>query len=170
MRVRLPLPALMKWSAELAYAVGLITTDGSLSKDGRHIAFTSSDLQLLKTFKSCLGKSNSITMNPKGSFSKRPSYKVQIGDVKMYRWLLKIGLQPNKTFKLSALHIPNKYYRDFLRGHLDGDGSIIYYKDKYNTPLNPKYIYDRLFVYFICSMKNHLTWLRSRIFYLKRYW
>ena len=38
------------WSAELAYAVGLIATDGCLSKDKRHIDFTSKDKELIKTF------------------------------------------------------------------------------------------------------------------------
>jgi len=31
----------MIWSADFAYAVGLLTTDGSLSIDGRHINLTS---------------------------------------------------------------------------------------------------------------------------------
>jgi hypothetical protein len=38
------------WSAELAYIIGLLTTDGNLSNDGRHIIMRSSDLQLLNTF------------------------------------------------------------------------------------------------------------------------
>ena len=37
----------MKWTSELAYAVGLLTTDGSLSKDGRHIDLTSKDVEQL---------------------------------------------------------------------------------------------------------------------------
>ena len=32
-----------KWTPELAYIVGLITTDGCLSSDGRHLTFTSCD-------------------------------------------------------------------------------------------------------------------------------
>lgn len=36
----------VKWSPKIAYAVGLITTDGSLSKDGRHIDLTSKDRRL----------------------------------------------------------------------------------------------------------------------------
>lgn len=27
-----------RWSPEMAYAIGLLTTDGNLSKDGRHTA------------------------------------------------------------------------------------------------------------------------------------
>lgn len=48
------------WSTELAYAVGLLTTDGNLSKDGKHINLTSKDLDQIKTFKKCLGLKNKI--------------------------------------------------------------------------------------------------------------
>ena len=37
----------IEWSPEFAYAIGLIVTDGSLSKDGRHINFSSKDLPCL---------------------------------------------------------------------------------------------------------------------------
>lgn len=33
----------IKWSPKFAYCIGLITSDGNLSKDGRHISFTSKD-------------------------------------------------------------------------------------------------------------------------------
>ncbi len=45
----------IQWSGNLAYAVGLIATDGNLSKDGRHMVFVSKDLQLVETFQKCLG-------------------------------------------------------------------------------------------------------------------
>ena len=44
----------VKWSSDLAYAVGLITSDGSLSCDGRHIVLVSKDIQLLNVFKRIL--------------------------------------------------------------------------------------------------------------------
>ena len=155
------------WGSNLAYAVGLITTDGNLSPNGRHISLTSSDKQLIFTFRRCLGKNNIISNNPPSSLSKKPSYRVQIGDVVLYDWLERIGLTPNKSLTIGKLKISNKYFRDFLRGHLDGDGSIIYYKDKYNTKLNPKYVYDRLFVYFRSASANHITWLRNKISKIK---
>ena len=34
---------LIKWSPHFAYAVGLLTADGCLSKDGRHLDLTSKD-------------------------------------------------------------------------------------------------------------------------------
>lgn len=147
----------------MAYAVGLITTDGNLSSDGRHVSLTSADKQLLSTFKKCLGKNNKLYINPPSSLSKKTVYRVQIGDVVLYSWLERIGLMPNKSLTIAELKIPNNYFRDFLRGHLDGDGSLIYYKDSYNTKINPKYVYTRFFVYFRSASEKHILWLRGRI-------
>jgi hypothetical protein len=44
-----------EWTPDLAYVIGLLATDGNLSKEGRHITMRSSDIQLLKTFRGCLG-------------------------------------------------------------------------------------------------------------------
>jgi DeoR-like helix-turn-helix domain len=43
----------LEWSPNIAYAVGLITTDGNLSSDGRHLSITSADIDLLETIRSC---------------------------------------------------------------------------------------------------------------------
>ncbi len=118
-----------KWTSKLAYAVGLLTTDGNLSKDGRHITMRSSDIQLLETFKECLNLTNKISQSKSDGRATKPSYRVQFSRVQLYRWLLKIGLFPHKTYTIGELKIPNKYFRDFLRGHLDGDGNIENYKD-----------------------------------------
>jgi len=152
------------WNSNLAYAVGLLTTDGNLSRDRRHITFVSTDLELIKTLEKCLGKNNKISKDLPARFSKKQAYRVQIGDVVLYDWLKKIGLTPNKSLSVGKIKVPDMYFRDFLRGHLDGDGSVIYYKDKYNTTLNPKYIYDRLFLYFLSASGKHIVWLRSKIY------
>lgn len=155
-----------KWTPELAYATGLIATDGCLSGDSRHIIMRSSDLELLKTFKKCLFLSNKIKRTTCNGWAKKPSYKIQFGNVQLYRWFIKIGITPRKTYTIGEIKIPDKYFLDFLRGHLDGDGSVWTYKDYYNTFKNPKYIYDRLWVRFISANKNHITWLRKNIFRL----
>jgi len=148
------------WSPELAYAIGLITTDGSLSSDGRHFDFTSTDIQLLETFKKCLKINNKITSKSSG-FSgyanSKNAYHVQFGDVTLYRWCTKIGLMPNKTKKLGVLLIPEKYFFDFLRGHLDGDGCI----RKYQDPVYQNS--QRLYVNFCSASLTHLKWLQNTI-------
>lgn len=151
------------WTPELAYAVGLITTDGNLSPDGRHISLTSSDLQLLTAFKNCLSLNNKITINPRGSYSKNQCYKIQFGDVSFYKWLQEIGLMARKTSRLNEISVPDEFFRDFLRGHLDGDGSIVTYEDKYNTFKDPKYVYTRLYVNFLSASPKHILWIYQRI-------
>ncbi len=51
----------LAWSPAVAYAVGLIATDGNLSRDGRHISVVSKDLDLLETLCRCLGLRVSVS-------------------------------------------------------------------------------------------------------------
>ena len=118
------------------------------------------EIEQLKTFKKCLKIKNIIGKNNnKGIIS----YRVQFGDVVFYKWILSISLMPNKSKILEKIKIPDEFFIDFLRGHLDGDGSITTYFDKYNTYKNKKYIYRRLFVRFISASKKHMAWLHKKI-------
>lgn len=162
-----------RWTSELAYAIGLIATDGSLSSSGRHIAMLSSEKELLRTFCKCLNlskekirqrKPTGFGVNPNRSSNCKPTYRVQFSNVQLYRWLTKIGLYPNKTYSLGAIKIPNKYFKDFLRGELDGDGTVFTYIDRYLTHKNPNYIYRRLYVKFASASEEHMRWLQRKIF------
>lgn len=42
----------------------------------------------------------------------------------MTKALAKLGVVPNKTFKLEFPNIKEKYYSHFIRGYFDGDGSF----------------------------------------------
>jgi hypothetical protein len=44
----------VRWSVELAYAVGLMATDGNLAGDRRHMSFVSRDRDLVETLRRCL--------------------------------------------------------------------------------------------------------------------
>ena len=151
------------WNPNIAYAVGLLITDGNISKDKRHIWLTSTDKQLLHTFRRCLKIKNRICINPPGSYSRNVRYRISFCNIKFYNWLLKIGLKPNKTFSLSFLNIPERYFFDFLRGHLDGDGSVIHYIDKHNKYKGKTYVYDRLWITFRSASFKHIKWLRQSI-------
>ena len=152
-----------EWTPNIAYVIGLITTDGCLSTDGRHIIMRSSDIQLLETFRKCLNLSNRICQTFHDGWAKKPAYKIQFGNVQFYNWLLKIGLFPAKTYTIGEIKIPDKYFFDFLRGHLDGDGSVWTYTDSWNTFKKPEYVYKRIFVKFISASKQHILWLRDNI-------
>lgn len=145
------------WTNDLAYAVGLLTTDGNLSKDGGHMEFTSNDLELIKTLKNCLGLKNRIVRKRSGFTGKLSAYRIQFGNVILYRWLHSIGLMPNKSKRLGELIIPDEFLFDFLRGHLDGDGTI----RKYYDPVYPKSL--RLYITFMSASLPHLLWIKGRV-------
>lgn len=152
----------VKWNPELAYIVGLVATDGSLSKDKRHINFTSKDLQLAKLFKKCLKLKVSIGKKARGGECEKKYFQIQFGNVIFYRWLESIGLTCNKSKTISKLKVPDSYFFDFLRGCFDGDGSIYAYWD-------PRWHSSYMFyLQFTSASYDFLVWLRDLIFKLSR--
>ena len=120
----------MEWTSDLAYAVGLMATDGSLSKDGRHITFVSQDIEQILNLLKILKPKNKINSKRGGYPGSKNSYYVQFSNVKLYKLLISIGLHPNKSKTLTKINIPDQYFFDFLRGCLDGDGFTYSYWDK----------------------------------------
>jgi signal peptidase I len=149
-----------EWSADLAYVVGLIATDGNLSPDGRHLTIVSADYDLLETVRGCLKIDNKIGPhnNIFGSY-----YHLTWGNRLFYDWLLAIGLMPAKSLKLGALDVPDEYFADFFRGCIDGDGSINVYTDDYNAFKNEKYVYTRLDVSLVSASPPFLEWIQQTV-------
>src|SRR3989344_7282414 len=84
-----------KWSANLAYAIGLIATDGCLSNDNLLIDLTSKDKEQLLNFSKCLGTNFKIGI--KWSSGGREYLRVQFKNRIFYNFLLSIGLTPRKS-------------------------------------------------------------------------
>ena len=145
----------MQWSGIVAYCVGLITTDGCLSSDRRHINFTSKDLELVEHVRAGFGTHNRIGRKSRAAGAVKRYYCVQLGSITLYRWLCEVGLTPRKSLTLGPLKVPDHYFADFLRGHLDGDGNICTYID-------PVFSHSvRLYVRFHCASRPHLDWLQT---------
>jgi hypothetical protein len=151
----------IKWTSDLAYGIGLLVTDGNLSSDKRHVVFTSKDIELVKNIRQIFHATNTSIGKSKNKHSQ--VYRIQIGNVRLYRSLIEIGLTEKKSLTIGKINIPDHFFIDFLRGHLDGDGSITTYTDTYNTKIKPKYIYHRMFVRFISASKKHIVWLHNKI-------
>ncbi len=144
------------WNSELAYAVGLLVTDGSLSIDGRHIDLTSKDEEQLHNFLKCLGVVAKIGTK-KSVRTDSVIHRIQFSDVTLYTFLLSIGLTPNKTKTLGPVKVPTRYFFDFLRGLHDGDGCFYSYRD-------PRWK-DSLMFYlvFVSASTEHIVWLRKKL-------
>lgn len=147
----------IEWSPEFAYAIGLLATDGNLSSDGRHINFTSKDRELAELFIACLGIKNSIGKKASGTMKDKKYFFIQFGDVVFYHFLLSIGITPRKSLTLGLIRIPERYFFDFLRGSLDGDGTFYSYWD-------PRWRSSFMFyTVFISASRTHIDWLRGRL-------
>lgn len=148
----------IKWSADFAYGIGLIVTDGNLSPDGRHINFTSKDIDQINNYQKSLDIDCHIGKKASSSQSIKKYYVVQFGDVSFYNFLLSIGITPAKSRTIGEIKMPRKYIFDFLRGHLDGDGTFYSYWDK---RWRSSFMF---YTEFISASKNHIMWIRREIF------
>lgn len=145
------------WSDDLAYAIGLIASDGNLSGDGRHIIFTSKDYDLAESFKQALGLTVTIGKKSSGRSKEKKYYAVQFGDKIFYNFLIEIGITPRKSKTINEIKIPKKYFFHFLRGAFDGDGSFYSYWDKR---------WKNSFMYYftiVSASINYIDWLRLQI-------
>lgn len=144
------------WSAELAYACGLMATDGNVSKDGRHIDLTSQDLDQLETFKRCVDVRCKISFKT-SSFTGKKVTRIMFSDAVLHRWFISIGITPAKTHTIEAVNIPDEYFADFLRGELDGDGfSNAYWDTRWHSSVS-------LYIGFTSGSEKHLSWLQGKI-------
>lgn len=151
-----PKRGVVVWSPKLAYAVGLIASDGSLSVSGRHIDLTSKDREQLLNFMGCIDKEVKISM-------KAPRYgsegiaRIQFSDVVLYNFFLSIGLTPRKSLTIGALDIPDKLFFDFLRGSFDGDGCFYSYFD-------PRWKNSFMFyLNFVSASEKHMQWIQETV-------
>jgi hypothetical protein len=144
-----------KWSANLAYAIGLIATDGCLSKDGLLVDLTSKDREQLENFSKCLEVDFKIgnKWNSNGDKHLRIQFKNRF----FYDFLLSIGLTPKKSLTMGELEVPDKYFFDFLRGCFDGDGCFYSYWD-------PRWRSSHMFyLEFASASLNHVLWIQKVI-------
>lgn len=145
----------LAWSPNFAYALGLLASDGCLSKDGRHIDLTSKDTEQLENFLRALDIDVKITT--KLSAVGKKYQRVQFGDVLFYRFLEEVGFTPAKSKTLGQLKIPKQYFFDFLRGSFDGDGCFYSYFD-------PRWRSSFMFyTVFISASREHVDWLQREI-------
>lgn len=107
----------------MAYVLGFFAADGNMcihKNGGNYIEFTSCDKEILVKIKKILNASQKISTR----IRKTKSYRIQIGSKEIYNDLLKVGMEPTKSFTLKFPKIPSEYFRDFVRGYFDGDGCI----------------------------------------------
>lgn len=145
-----------KWTSNLAYAIGLIATDGCVARHVSLIDLTSKDREQLENFNKAVGVEFPISR--KSSGAGKMYLRVQFKSVLFYNFLLSIGITPAKSKTLGILKIPEKYFFHFLRGAFDGDGSTYSYWD-------PRW--RSSFMFYVCfasASPSFLSWLQDTIY------
>ena len=145
---------------EKAYFLGLLFTDGCirLSHDGRQnqvrLELQLQDKYMLEKLKEELCSDSKLTFtkkkNKSGTFSE--SAILSIRSNKIVQDLKKYGIIEKKTYLTKHLpNIPEPFQKDFLRGLIDGDGSI-YFTSCFNK--EKQVYYDKKVIYFCDYSKS----------------
>ena len=146
----------IQWSPNFAYAIGLIATDGCIY-GGRNINLTSNDEEQIKNFLRCLNINAKISKKGSGMQKEKKYFYTQFGDIIFCKFLNSIGITAHKSKTIGEIGIPSEYFFDFLRGHLDGDGTFHSYWDR-------RWASSFMFyTEFASASENHINWLRKTI-------
>lgn len=158
-QVHVPPEVLAAWpSASLAYAVGLIASDGNLSKGNHVVRLASTDLELIQHYRACLRLSSAVKTRkqlPKQA-NHKIKYWVAFTDYAYRAFLERLGLTPAKSLTLKPLAIPDAVFPDFTRGYWDGDGGW-YLKRRWQER------HRTLHAQLTCSSPTFLAWMQARI-------
>ena len=116
------------WSNENAWALGLLTADGSFGGQAHPYSITlySTDLELLEAYKKVfqLNKETFINHGVKGRLGEKPVGTVMISSKKIRDFLMSINAHGNKDLRNPFQHIPEEFRWSFTKGLFDGDGNV----------------------------------------------
>lgn len=120
----------------MVWALGIIATDGhiKLTKTSKRVQIGMQDKDVLEKLNTLLESNIPIRkIHFKGGYNgKGWYYYLDIPRVKVVQDLIKLGIPPNnKSLSLTFPHIPSIYIKDFIRGCIEGDGTIS--RDKYQS-------------------------------------
>jgi len=138
-----------KWSPEMAYVLGLIATDGCVSKSGT-VSLCINDKDLLERVKEAMGSAHTI----KYYGHQEGLYSFNFSRQKLRTDLNRLGIFPNKSLNIRFPDVPDAFLVDFVRGVFDGDGSVFFEKRSPRLPLRAS---------FICSSKDFIETLEAKL-------
>ena len=117
-----------KWNPAMAYVFGYWCADGNIldASDymrGKYISVTSTDKEVIASFKNILDSEHKIIeCAPYGNRQKQ--YLLRIGSHRLFDALSRMGLTPNKSLTMKFPKVPKKFLPEFVRGYFDGDGCV----------------------------------------------
>jgi len=108
------------WSEAMAYVLGFWFADGWMTQPYRDasVCFVSKDRTHLEMIRGLMQSEHTIHSQGIGCF------RLPIGSKKLWRDLTELGGCPAKSLVIAMPTIPSDYIRHFIRGYVDGDGTL----------------------------------------------
>src|SRR5215469_17043461 len=119
-----------QWTPESAYVFGFWFADGSMTQPGKDycVSFVTKDVEHLRHIRQVLQAEQKIYARPDGC------YTLSIGSKQMWHDLLRMGGAPAKSLVAPMPYVPPPLMRHFIRGYVDGDGSLYWDTARRRTP------------------------------------
>lgn len=99
------------------YLLGVFITDGTMSRKSNSFSMSSKDYNWIVSISKLICPIKKILHIDN-------YYAARFHNKQMYNWLLSKECIPKKSLVVKLPAIPNEYLFDFIRGVIDGDGSI----------------------------------------------
>lgn len=155
-----------KWSSEMAYVLGFFAADGNMitnKRGSKYITFYCTDKEILWKIRHLMKASQKIGFQKRDPIkypNRLTCYRLQMGSLKLYNKLLKLGFTPNKSGSLKFPAVLNKFLKDFIRGYFDGDGFVSFSLfNRKNRPSVGKIVISG----FVCGNEKFLINLKSKL-------
>lgn len=152
------------WSKEMAWVLGFIVTDGCISNNSVNVI--QKDTKILRVIADKMDADFVLTTPTK---TKRTP-ALLINSKHMKDRLFELGVTENKSLSVDFPNVPNEFRADFIRGVVDGDGSVL---DGYriNITTGSAYFADGLYKQFIdWGLKTDISDHFTKTGYVYRVW
>jgi hypothetical protein len=143
-----------KFTKESCYWAGFIAADGNVSKNMIHVELQYSDYRHLEKLCRFVNRDTMLWERSRLRGIKTFKYvTMSIVSNKIVKDVAeKFNIVPNKTFVLQPPNIPDNMINHYIRGYIDGDGSIGWHKHS-NKPR----------IHIVSGSKYIIKWLKSII-------
>lgn len=114
------------WSDIMSYVFGYWMADGHMGQhhNAHNVCFTCTDKGHLEMVRDLMESTHRIRHDDRRHYGRRVCYTLRINSDDLWRALYSIGGRPNKSHTATMPDIPGQYVRSFVRGLIDGDGTV----------------------------------------------
>ena len=136
-------------NANMAYVLGFIASDGSISKNNNRIKIGLSikDISQLELIKKIMDIDYPIKI-----YTNKDNFEIAelVWTCEQHKKdLAKYGVVPKKTYSFKfPLNLSKKYWPDFIRGYFDGDGCITGIKPEWKICSYKKDVLEKINTFF----------------------